>query len=169
MHEWTGPTGVHFRDVRQPSGTYYRDTTPERVVYWLEQAREHRYPVRLFLGDSATGRDWLEEHYTRGRVGRSTGTIKVPLLVPEGEHGGPAISCDCIVRLIVKGQEVYRHPKYHQPALTIAEIGPREMCGRVNLRAKGYTHTVNPVGANFKSLEKAQRWVAFMRGERSKP
>lgn len=159
VHEWTGPTGVKFRDVRTPEGTYYHDTTPPEVVTALESARRTGAKVRLFFGDKETGRDWLEEWDVYGKVGRSMGPMKIPLLIKTCRSmGGGAISDDCIVRLIVNGREVYRHPKYHV-GFTIRETQTEP----------GYTHAVDVGGknhANFKSLTKAQRWVEFMRGER---
>ena len=174
VHEWTGPTGVRFRDVRSARGTYYHDTTPPDVVRALDAAMESRARVRLFLVDSVTGRDWGEEKDVTGRVGRSTGWKKTALLIPtERSTGGPAILADCVVRLVVAGREVYRHQGYSVPTYLIRPIGADDTCGRTNLRAEGYTHSVartdggaDQTVANFKSEAAAVRWVKFMRGER---
>lgn len=170
IHEWTGPTGVKFRDIAEPSGTYYRDTTPRPVIDALERARQNGARVRLFLGDSKTGKCWHEENDVCGTIGRSMGPIKVPLLIANSRStGGGAILCDCIVRLLVNGQEAYRHPKFDNGVFTIREISPTDACGNLTLRSKGYTHAVEINGethANFKSLAKAQRWVEFMEGRR---
>ncbi len=170
IHEWTGPTGVKFRDVREPSGTYYHDTTPRPVIDALESARESDARVRLFTGDGKTGREWYDEWHVIGRIGRSTGPICIPILTHSNRsHGGPAILTDCIVRLIVNGREVYRHPKYKPSVFTVRALRADEKCGGKLLRRMGYTHTAAINGetqANFKSLAKAQRWVAFMKGER---
>lgn len=168
VHEWTGPQGYKFRDVREPSGTYYRDTTPRAVVDALERARVNGRRVRLFLGDSKTGLDWGEENDVCGKIGRSTGEICIPLMIANSRSmGGDAILCDCIVRLLVDGREVYRHPTYSAPEYTVSEIQPGAMVGTVDLRAQGYTHTVSGSGANFKSQSKAERYAAFMRGDRA--
>lgn len=176
VHEWTGPTGVKFRDVREPSGTYYHDTTPRPVIDALEAARETGAKVRLFTGNSKTGEEWFEEYGVYGTVGRSMGPIKIPLLILTSRStGGSAILCDCIVRLLVNGREVYRHPKYKSPVFSIREIKPDEMAPSnraypsKTLSSMGYTHAVDVNGENhasFQSLAKAQRWIAFMKGER---
>ena len=177
VYEWDGPTGVHFREVRQPSGTYYRDSTPTYVVHELERARRYHLRVRLFYGDKETGRDWGEEFDTMGYVGRTCGPIKsLILLLCCDSRGGCAILTDCIVRLYVDGIETYRHPKYHQPEY---EIGPvPDKIGYTNMKEEGYTTGVyailpSPKGAkvnvaNFKSEKKAKNWIAFMKGERMK-
>jgi hypothetical protein len=161
VHEWTGPTGVNFRDVAEPSGTYYRDTTPREVINALELARKSGARVRLFLGDKETGRDWCEEYDVTGTIGRSTGPVKIPLLIASRRsHGGGAILTDCIIRLLIDGREVYRHPKYHAPEFVTRLIDPP---------SDGYAACVLANGkecAQFKTLAAAFRWVAFMRGER---
>ena len=62
VYEWTGPTGVKFRDIMQPSGVYYRDSTPQEVIKGLENAIKNRSRVRFFYGDNDTGEDWGEEN-----------------------------------------------------------------------------------------------------------
>jgi hypothetical protein len=168
VHEWTGPTGVKFRDVREPSGTYYHDTTPRPVIDWLEIARERRSRVRFFYGRN--GKDWHEENDVCGYVGRSTGRIPIALIIANNRSlDGPGILCDCICRLIVDGKEVYRHPKYRGGKFTVRAIRKGERVGKVNLLNDGYTHTVEINGerhANFKSAIKAMRWLDFMTGNR---
>lgn len=176
VYEWTGPTGKKFRDVREPSGTYYHDTTPREVINALERARETGARVRLFTGDLETGKEWFAEYEVVGTVSRSMGPIRIPILIKNSRSfGGAAILCDSIVRLLVNGREVYRHPKWKPFDFTIRTISPNESAPLhhdrpcVTLRSMGYTHAVDINGknhANFKSHEKAKRWVAFMRGER---
>ncbi|OIQ71939.1 hypothetical protein GALL_464440 [mine drainage metagenome] len=126
--------------------------------------------MRVFYGDRETGRDWLEEFDTIGRIGRSTGSMKVPLLVPVGEHGGPAILDDCVVKLMdaKTGRVLYQHPKYHQPECEIRVLETPIKAGR----GKPYTHGVWVGGtnhANFQSHAKAAAWVGFMAGETCRP
>jgi hypothetical protein len=157
VHEWTGPTGVKFRDVREPSGTYYHDTTPRKVIDALEHAMRTRARVRLFYGDAKTGRDWLQEWNVTGRVGRSMGPIKIPLLLSSSRSiGGGAILTDSIVRMFVGRVEVYRHPKYKVPTVNITGNNPWHAW------VNGQVHA----SASFNTYEKARRWAAFMRGER---
>ncbi|MBU0501432.1 MAG: hypothetical protein KJ867_15625 [Gammaproteobacteria bacterium] len=64
-------------------GTWYDPTTPEKVRKILETLRKRGEKVRIFYGDSESGRDWLEENDALGHIGRSTGTLKIPLLVSD--------------------------------------------------------------------------------------
>ena len=61
------------------NGTSYDSRTPDRLIAELETAMRHNKKVRIFLGDTETGRDWLEEYDVYGLVGRSGGSVKVPL------------------------------------------------------------------------------------------
>lgn len=158
VHEWIGPTGVHFRDVRSPGGTFYHDTTPPEVVAALDGAMRSRARVRIFYGDRATGRDWLEENDVTGTVGRSGGQMPIPILLPTSRStGGGGILTDSIVRLIVGGREVYRHPSYHQPSMEIQH----------GSESRPFAVAVDgAVQAQFKTETAANRWIAFLRGER---
>ena len=151
----------------QDRNTWYDARTPAGVQVALEAAIRSKDRLRIFNGDSVTGRDWMEEYDTIGRIGRSCGAMKVPLLVPKGEDGGPALLTHCIVRIVnvTKGTEVYRHAQYHTPKLEMVEAPSYD-------KAEGFTHCVkmqNKDGemetcANFKSEADAAHWLAFMNG-----
>lgn len=164
VHEWTGPTGVKFRDVRSACGNYYHDTTPPAVVQWLDHAMRTGERVRIWLGDRATGKGWLEENDVCGRVGRSTGWKKTALLLAsERSNAGSAILADCIVRLDVSGRTVYTHPGFTLPQISVYPDSAFPACPwsvEVNGQ-KGF--------ARFKTETAAKRWSAFMRGERGTP
>lgn len=148
------------------SKTWFDARTPQKVQSVLEAARKSGDSLRLFLGDTETGRDWLKEFDTIGTIGRSTGLMKVPLLIADG-HGGPAILTNSILRIVnlSNGQELYCHPKYQQPKLMLTPAADFD-------QAEGYTHSVkaeNKDGvmethANFKSQAEAAHWLAFMSG-----
>jgi len=102
-------------------GTWFSRKTPTKVRRALEDARKEGTRVRLYSGDPRTGRDWLDEFDTIGTIGRSTGILKVPLLVAEGEIGELAILDHCIVKIesIDDGRILYEHPKYNLPTFEI--------------------------------------------------
>lgn len=149
-------------------GTWFNHSTPVKVRQVLETYRKEGGRVRLFYGDTKTGRSWLDEFDMVGRVGRSRGTLQIPLLIEDGEYGGPGILDSCIVRILDADtrKELYRHRNFHVPDM---EIRPAED----TVKAKGYSHgvwVVNKEGvaenhANFKTFGKAAQWVAFMAGE----
>jgi len=152
------------------TNTWFGYDTPKEVRTVLERCRKDGSVVRIFYGDTATGRDWLDECDTIGRIGRSNGVTKVPLIVPEGEHGGPAILDDCIVKIMdaKSGHVLYQHPKYYQQEFDIRVLDTPIKASR----GKPYTHGVWVGGiqhANFTSHAKAAAWVGFMAGETCRP
>jgi len=103
--------------------TAYHEKTPENIIQILESARtSNRLTcLRFCFGDVETGRDWGEVYDTTGYIGRSTGSIKIPLLIKTAtSSGGGGILDHCIVRIERKEHddktyhEVYRHPKYYK-------------------------------------------------------
>ncbi len=74
--------------------------TPDEVVAILENARQTWTRLHVSLGDSESGRDWIEENMVHGVIGRSTGSIKIPLLIHNRRSlGGPGLLDHCIVRI----------------------------------------------------------------------
>lgn len=140
------------------NGTTYHDETPKEVAQALEDARAKMQRVRIFYGDRISGRDWCEENDVTGRIGRSCGPEKVPILSHHARSiGGGAILDHCIVRLQIDGREVWRHANYGVE-FELKHEGPGD------LRERVYADGV-PV-ANFRTEPQARRWMAFMRGER---
>ncbi len=141
------------------NGTHYDERTPDAVIRVLERARQDGMIVRLHYGDAETGRDRLEEHYVIGTVGRSGGTVKVPLLVPHGHNGGDAIRAQDIVKIRSgSGRVLYQHPNYHHGDVSLHPIKMRVdgRSYRGEVRVDGRTH------ARFDGLESARRWVRKM-------
>lgn len=148
--------------------TWFDGRTPEKVQKALETYRKSGEKVRIFYGDVVTGRDWLDEYDMIGRVGRSMGPMKSPLLIAPGECGGPSMLTSCIVRIIdiASGNEVYRHAQYHRPTMALVTAADYD-------QVAGYSHSVQveslsghmETQANFKSIGEAAHWIAFMSGQ----
>jgi len=149
-------------------GTWFHFDTPTKVRQIINQYIKGDGRLRLFYGDTKTGRCWMEENDVVGLIGRSGGTMQIPLLIAKDEHGGPGILDNCIVRIIDADsrEELYRHKLYHLPEMEIRQVDEK-------LFAIGYTHGVwakNKEGnfenhANLRSFGKAAQFVAFMSGE----
>ncbi|MGE3406443.1 MAG: hypothetical protein AB7I37_06470 [Pirellulales bacterium] len=150
-----------MKTYREVNGTSYDARTPEEVIRVLESARQNRTRLHISLGDTATGKDWLEEFESHGYVGRSMGPVKVPLLIANRRSlGGGAILDHCVVRIrtAAGGRVLYQHPAYHHGSLEIRQkADPVELPdGRlltVDVIRDGELH------ASFESINKARRWV----------
>lgn len=150
-----------MKEYKTIDGTSFDVRTPDEVVTILENARQTRTRLHVSLGDSESGRDWLEENMVHGFIGRSTGSIKIPLLIHNRRSlGGPGLLDHCIVRIRTSsgGRVLYQHPGYHHGTLEI-----RQKNEPVTLR-EGRTLTVDvlrdgELHASFESIEIARRWV----------
>ena len=97
-------------------GTYYDKRTATGAIGQLEEARRMGLRIRLFYGDTKTGKDWQEKSDVTGRIVRSMGPVKVPILLHnQRSTGGGAILDYCIVKIETSaGRRVlYKHPNYH--------------------------------------------------------
>lgn len=155
-------TNLGLKQFQVLNYTHYHINTPAELIVLLEKHRLSGDTVRLYYGDTATGRDWMEENDVRGRLCRSMGPCKVPLLFGRGGRCGPAILDHCIVRLSVcqdgKDKEVYRHPNYNIPAVSL--IPDTELGYTVAAKVNGQIH------ARFKTVAEAGLYIAEMGFER---
>lgn len=102
------------------NGTTYHSNTPRKVIGILERARANGDRIRVHYGDTGTGQDWGDVYDVTGTIGRSTGPIKIPLMIANSRStGGPGILDHCIVRIRwanrAQGGDLYRHPTYTPP------------------------------------------------------
>lgn len=151
--------------------TWFNRNTPEKVRWALERARINCWTVRLWLGDSTTGKPWLEEHGVVGRIRRSGGLLKVPILIERGGDGlgGGAILDNCVVRVEqwsprpMKCMDVlYSHELFRYPSAEVVK-------GKEDGKAKPRTIYSVMVDQQLYGIEysrpEANRLAAFMRGE----
>ena len=80
------------------NGTSYDKRTDDEVIRILEHCRMNNIRVVLDYGDTKTGKSWNDRYGITGRVGRSSGQIKVPILLHnKRSHGGGEILTHCII------------------------------------------------------------------------
>ena len=104
------------KEYQQHNGTCYHSETTEQMIFLLETLKANQTRVRFHWGDVKTGKDWGDIYDVKGTIGRSTGTIKIPLLIHNSRSmGGGGILDDCIVKITATrgGRVIYQHPKYH--------------------------------------------------------
>lgn len=158
------------------NGTHYSEKTPPAVRRALEKARTHGLLVRLLLGDPETSRVWLEENDVVGFIGRSTGTMKVPLLVEAlldsagqivHDDGGPRL-LDAYILCIIDcktGHDLYRNPKITLPILELTPFKPeREMSEQERKECESPEWQTDDGGAAFKSYREGLEYIAFVQG-----
>jgi hypothetical protein len=107
------------------NGTHYSSETPDEVIEILERAIKERIRLKFYYGDRETGRDYLEESDTVGKIGRSTGEIKIPLLLPKYDSiGGPALFDSGIVKIVTSPRRelLWQHKNYHQKEINLIDI-----------------------------------------------
>jgi hypothetical protein len=148
--------------VREKGGfkeTWYSSKTPSQLKKVLEKCRKEETLVRVFYcGED--GKDWLEEYDMLGRIGRSTGLMKIPLLVPKGAYGGGSLLDDRIGKVVdvASGKVLYQAKNYFLPEMEIKRSGERpELPYEVFVEGK--------IHARFSTLGKAGAWLAYMTGE----
>lgn len=144
------------------SGTWYHAGTPDAVIEHLEVARVMDTRIRLYYGDTETGRSWLDEWGMIGTINRSCGAVKIPLLIANSRStGGPGLLEHCIVAIqhVADKRYVYQHPKFHIPAMTsVIRIGNEyPFCWKLE---------DGSVQAAFKEPAKSTRWYNFIHGNR---
>lgn len=157
--------------------TWYQPGTSDLVKKVIDKALANTPTIlRIFVGNTATGYDWCEENEVVGYVGRSGGIMKSPLLMPVIRDGntlhssnfGGAINCSSILRIIdvVSEVELYRSPVYQAPNFTVEPaIQIHHAVGlkfSVHRLEGGHTAPCNV--ANFKTIQEADSFVAFMKG-----
>jgi hypothetical protein len=90
-------------------GTSYHAETPDAVVSILDRAlTSHRkIRLRIHLGDPVTGKVWGDVE--TGFIGRSTGRIKIPLLIETMKStGGGGLLDHCIIKIEEKINGTYK-------------------------------------------------------------
>lgn len=140
-------------------GTWFKKDTSDAVKKVIDRLIHTGEAVRVFYGDPATGKSSMDEFDMIGEVGRSTGVLKVPILLCESDGFGGPLQDDRIIRIIRVSdhKNLYKHPGFHVPEMKLIEGEHPQF--KVSVMVEGQ------VAARFKSLAKACKWIAFMAGE----
>ena len=148
-------------------GTAFHEDTPEEVVKIINNIlRSHRSrKIRIFLGNNKTGQDWCEAYDIFGHIGRSTGKIKIPILIKRQDSvGGTAILSNCIIKIMEDKKVIYQHPKYYLGELSVRDANKM-------LKEHGFFYSVfrdEENIANFAKKHQADNYILFLKGERNR-
>lgn len=142
--------------------TYFDPGTDPKVQKILEKYRQSEKLIRIFYGDPHTGRDSCEEWDVVGRIGRSGGLMKVPLLLADGENFGGSILTERILRImdVETNKDVYRSSLYEVPNIQIVPLVDASL---PEYSWAGYRD--NELIARFRTTYEASEWEAFMTGQ----
>lgn len=152
---------MESRYKRLADETAYPVNMPDDCVAALESARAGGWNVRVFVGDVETGKAWPEEFEVYGRVSRTMGpAIKAAMIVAPRQNGGGPFGDHVLAVMTGPGRFTYRHPKFD--------------AGKWERRpgTEGYAADVWHDGAlqsRHRSVDKADRYIAFMTGQRLAP
>lgn len=146
--------------------TWFNRHTCMEVRIALDTAREQGTMIRLWRGDTKTGKSWMDDHDVYGTVGRSMGPMKIPLLIENGRgDGGSAILDNCIIRIDGwKGKQswqIYKHPLWHVPEMSVEKNDDSETKGS----HPDVVKCNGEVQARFASEAEARRYVDFHLGK----
>lgn len=157
--EITKTVAVDGKEYKVANGTYYHVDTNDNVISVLEHARLNDVRVRVFYGKD--GLSWLDEYDIIGTISRSTGSIKIPLLIKSrNSYGGGAILTDCIIKITIDKDVVYKVPEYTEHVFSVIDRNVWRLPFTVTVDGDSY--------ASFETKEKADNWIKFMKGERNK-
>lgn len=150
------PNGNVIKYARLPSGTCYHQETSDQVIRILEKLQKSGAEVRIFYGDTQTGQSWHDEFDVVGRIGRSAGSIKIPLLVPKGDCGGPGLLDHCIIRIDSHEGTLYQHKKFRVGEMTLSQGDDRQFPWEVFIDSVLHTR--------FALNAEAIRFMSFLQG-----
>ena len=139
-------------------GLFFKSCTSDQLVNIITYLYLTKDKVRLYYGNNETGEVSLDEYDLYGTIGKSTGIIKVPLLIPKiNSISGSAISTSLIVGIArTKDKKfVYKANNFKLPVLKLSKSS-----------VEGFTHEVSvlkgnsyEVTARFRSLKSAERYM----------
>jgi len=131
----------------------YHANTHSQVITAIENARKNKVRVKIYLGDTLTGKCWNEEHDIFGYVGLSKGTdAYFPILVNnKRSYGGGTILDHCIVKIKEsKGNRVlYQAANFQQPVIEISYDDDSDNPYKVTIDGEVYSYHKTERSANL--------------------
>lgn len=92
-------TAINGKEYLVNQEIFFHKDTHERVIMLLCNAHANNTRLKIFLGDTKTKKLW-EDDPEIGYIGRSTGQIKIPLLIKnKRSFGGGGLLTQCIVKI----------------------------------------------------------------------
>ena len=131
-----------MKNYTETNGIFFPDGTPMGVREAITNAYLNRRKVKIYCGNTKTGRTWNEEHDTIGTISLSSGPTKVSLLIATSRSvGGGEIMTDSILRIrdFKSGIDLYRASNYVQSTYEIVPSDMAEYSHNVNINGELYS------------------------------
>ena len=144
------------------------DNVDEALMSLIVKAWKFKFRIRIFYGDIHTGRSWNEEYDVMGKIGRTCGNIKIPILLRRKDSCcGGALLLSSVIRIddIEDKMTLWKLPNFHVEPMEIVYYpdDPNDLPYNV-MQTKDSGVRVNV--ANFRTEAQAQKWIDFMEGRR---
>ena len=154
--------------IRRENKLETYDNVNEALMSLIVRAWKYKFRIRVFYGDIHTGRSWNEEYDVMGTIGRTTGNIKVPILLSrKNSNYGGALLLSSVIRVddIEDKKTLWKLPNFHVEPMEIVYYpdDPNGLLYNV-MQTKDSGVRINV--ANFKTEKQANRWIEFMEGKR---
>lgn len=141
------------------------DNVSEELMNIILRAYKYKFRIRVFYGDIHTGRSWNEDHDVMGKIGRTCGAIKIPILLRRKDsHYGEALLLSSVIRIddIEDKRTLWKLPNFHVEKMTIESRESKDYPFAVmQTQDNGAISNI----ANFKTEIQAQKWIDFMEGK----
>lgn len=139
----------------------------EELMNIILRAYKYKFRIRVFYGDIHTGRSWNEEYDVMGKIGRTCGNIKIPILLRRKDsYYGGALLLSSVIRIddIEDKRTLWKLPNFHVEKMTIEKRSVSTDYPFAVMQTQDNGAIRNE--ANFKTEEKAKKWIDFMEGKR---
>ena len=156
--------GIDGKDYKVCNSTYYNIETKNIIIEKLENARISGRRIRVYYGKD--GNCWNDEFDTIGTIGRTTGSIKSPILIKNSRsYGGGLILTDCIFRMDVRLSPKFFTIVYLDDTIQFDTFidTPSDMPEYVT---NVYNKTKKEIYARCKTYSQAIKLRDFMNGKR---
>ena len=158
--------GMAFeKAIKLKSGELEEYPVDDNLINSILHCYNSRYRVRIwYCGDN--GIAWEEEFDVTGRIGRSNGNFKIPILIHDSRsYGGGAILTGRIGRIdiIDSRYTIYKKDNFKIPEYKIIPDSDSDYPYIVYRKDKN-GELFNT--ASFKKESQAIRWIDFMTGKR---
>lgn len=143
----------------------YSNTVNDKLIYTLLSLMKSKRRVRIWQGDTKTGRAWIEDYDIMGTIGRSCGNYKIPILINnKRSYGGLAILVGSIIRIddIKSRTTLFQVDNFHVEPFSVEYKDESYPYRVMQTKDDGTIQNV----ANFKTELQAYKWVDFMTGKR---